>query len=326
MEISDSEFRKISYRVSSDLLDNAFDFLETGISLVAELSKFHKYMSESELKTSLFSVSTGVELILKAKIASLDWREVFDRPMLAEIACLRSGNFKSVSFDKCIMRIETLMQNDLSPILKKRIESVRHQRNRITHFHFKATVETTASLICYGIDAFIEFYRSYVRESFCEEKDRSKKLEEMLFQVEEYVTVRLDSVRPKLDHFNRPRTYHLSICNNCEQDTLILKDQKTVKCLFCDSENDIEEEAMLISEINKNEESVKACPRCQLKAMVTLSENLLKTDQARECINCGYFNDYPTRFSVDGRFVTSDSVRLNFSPIAIIWQNSKRPS
>lgn len=303
MSLEDSN--RLNYRCADDLLNNAFDFFQTTALVLGDKPKWSKYYSESELKTALLSVTTSVELILKAKIASIDWKEIFKYPSKAHSEALKTGDFESIAFKNCVKKVEELSKIVLSDDFKKKVENIRTTRNQLTHYHFKTSQETFLILASKGIDVFIEFYRLYIKDDFCEEKDRTKELEELLFKIDEYIKIRLQTILPKMIEYKRPKTYYFSECNNCEQDTIILKDSCTVKCLFCESEDNIEKEAEWRSYDNSK---VKKCISCDINSMILLQPRDGEAD-AWECILCGNHINRASRFYLSKEKSSVNAIR-----------------
>lgn len=301
--IIEDDLWKQNFRCSADILNNAFDFLENSCTLLSKFSGWHKYISHSDLKAALISATTSVELILKAKVASFDWRQIFHNPAEADFSKLATGGFKSVGFEKCLERLEDLMKTPLPDNIKSKVENVRKTRNKLIHYHFATNPESFAVLISNGIDAFIEFYRLYVKDDFCEEKDRTKKLEEELFKVDEYIRTRLETIKPKLAGQKRPQTYFFSECSFCLQDVFVFKDNRTVLCLFCEQEEDVEEDALIRSEIR---DTTKVCPNCNLKTMIAVHKISSEEEQPWECILCGNYVHRPTKWAGGGSSIRTD--------------------
>lgn len=300
------EFRRINYKTSADILNNAFDFLSTAATILSNFSGWMKHLGEAEAKASLISVTTSVELILKAKVASIDWREIFVKPNKAEISQLKSGDFKSVSFEDCIIRVESLTGGKLPLQLADNIEDVRRIRNQLIHFHIKLNDEMYATIISKGITVFIEFYRQYIEDDFCEEKDRAQEWEKEILSVSEYINTKLETITPKLRNHERPKTYYLSYCSICDQDTLIIKDKVTVKCIFCDNEDNIEELAKFYSE---DIELIKECKKCDTITIIAVRKLNQNEEQSWECIKCGDYTIRPQKWNLGENRSSENSTR-----------------
>lgn len=285
---------EINIRTSSELLNNAFDFLNIPIEILRKFDRRYRSWKwdNYELKTALLNVTIGVELILKAKIASINWKKLFQKDSNANKENLISGYFYSVKFEDCIARIEKISKIKFSEEIKHRINKIRQIRNKVTHFYFDTKKENFASLVSYGIDFFIEFYRNYVFSDFCEEKDRTEKIDYELSRVVDYLSVRLLTISEKMKNLPRPNTNYFKECSDCLQDAFILKDDETIQCLYCGRTDNIKDCAEFYSNYKSQ---TKICPSCNRNSMTAIhsSEN---EQGAWDCIICGYYINKPRKW------------------------------
>lgn len=286
---------KTNIKTSSELLNNAFDFLNIPIEILRKFDRWYRSWKwdNYELKTALLNVTIGVELILKAKIASINWKELFQKASNANKEKLISGSFYSVKFEDCISRIEKISKIKFSEEIKHRINKIRQIRNKVTHFYFDIKKENFASLVSYGIDFFIEFYRNYIFSYFCEEKDRTEKIDYELSCVTDYLSVRLLTISEKMKNLPRPNTNYFKECPDCLQDAFILKDDETTQCLYCGRTDNIKDYA----EFHSNYKSqTKICPSCNRNSMTAIHSS--KNEQeAWDCIICGYYINRPRKWA-----------------------------
>lgn len=285
---------EINFRTSSELLNNAFDYLNIPIEILKKIDRWYRSWKwdDYELKTALLNVTISVELILKAKIALINWKELFQKTSHANKEKLKSGDFFSVKFEDCITRIEKNSQIKFSEETKHRINKIRQIRNKVTHFYFDTRKENFASLASYGIDFFIEFYRNYIFSDFCEERDRTEKIDYELSRVADYLSVRLITFSKKMENLPRPKTNYFKECASCLQDAFILKDDETIQCLYCGNTHNIKEYAEFCSHYKSQ---TKICPSCNRNSMTAIhtSEN---EQEAWDCIICGYYINRPQKW------------------------------
>lgn len=286
---------EINIRTSSELLNNAFDFLNIPIEILRKFDRWYRSWKwdNYELKTALLNVTIGVELILKAKIASINWKELFQKDSNANKEKLISGCFYSVKFEDCIVRIEKISKIKFSEEIKHRINKIRQIRNKVTHFYFDTKKEKFASLVSYGIDFFIEFYRNYIFSDFCEEKDRTERIDYELSHVTDYLSVRLLTISEKMKNLPRPNTNYFKECSDCLQDAFIFKDYETTQCLYCGRTDNIKDYAEFYSNYKSQ---TKICPSCNRNSMTAIhsSEN---EQEAWDCIICGYYINRPRKWA-----------------------------
>ncbi len=276
---------KINIQVSSSILDNSFDILFSAVEIIKPFNdKTHSSVNIKELKAGLITTITGVELILKSKIASIDWKLLFQNVKDADIRALYSGDFKSVNFDSCLKIIEQYTSIRFDKRTKDNIEDIRKIRNKIVHYY---TTDTQTQLIAYisvGLDVFIEFYRSYIFNDFCEEVDRTNHIEYELKCVQEFVRSRLLTLKEKYKNFKRPNTPYFSECSSCLQDAFIILDKETVRCVFCGKIENIKQFTMDYSSL---ENQVRFCPNCKFESMA--ASHLEDEEDAWDCVICGFF-------------------------------------
>jgi ribosomal protein S27AE len=297
MNLKNNDDIRINIRVSHELLNNAFDFLDIPLEILKKYNQLYRYHSwhwdNYELKTALLNVTIGVELILKAKIASINWRELFQEASNSNKEKLMSGNFNSVKFEDCISRIKKISEIKFSRDIKHRINKIRQIRNKVTHFYFDTKKENFILLASYGIDFFIEFYQRYIFSDFCEEKDRIKKIDYELSKVKDYLSVRMHTISEKMKNLPRPNTNYFKECPDCLQNAFILKDNETTQCLYCGRTDNIKD----LAEFHSNYKSqTKICPSCNRNSMTAIHKGK-NEKEAWDCIICGHFINRPQKWA-----------------------------
>ena len=275
-----------NYKVAFYLLDNSFDLLKSSLEIVKNFGRFSYSKEIFELKSALICATASVELLLKAKIASIDWKQLFNNPKKADKDKLLTGEFYSIKSENCIYRLEKISKIKLNTKLKAKLENIRRIRNKVIHYHYEVKKDNFLNLIACVFDIFIEFYKENIFDDLCEEHDRTFKIDFELKDIQEYLDVRLDSVKKRLANHKRPMTYYLSECPNCFQDAFILKDNANLMCLFCGEERFIPDEASRYKAISKK------CPVCNIHSMTLLDH--IKEDNCYECIICGYYTNKPS--------------------------------
>lgn len=306
------EYEKINWNISANILNNSFDLLFPTIDIVKNFNgKMFSSPDDKKLKTALITMATSIELLLKSKIADIAWEQIFQNPGKANKEKLRDGNFYSIKFEDCLHRIENISNIKFNTKTKNDIEKIRQIRNKITHFYWNISKEEFISLISIGFNIFIEFYRNYIFDDFCESQDRTKDIDYELKEIKEYVKTRLLTLKEKYKTFDKPKTYYFAECSNCYQDAFIIKDKETVKCVFCGDENNIQDLARFYSNFD---DKIKECPECNFFSMIAIHEK--DTEQeAWDCIICGNFINRSTHWvgHVDeNRIPINSSVREEY--------------
>jgi len=291
----DNENLKMNIRTSSNILNNSFDLLYPTIEIFKRFDgKFFSSVDDRELKAALITVTTSIELLLKSKIASIDWKQLFQSYAKADKNKLESGDFFSVKLEDCLTRIESISKIRFSDKTKSDIDKIRKIRNKITHYHIESNSDEFVSLISVGLDIFIEFYRNYIFNDFCEDKDRTSKIDNELKKIKKYVGIRILTLNEKFKESERPKTFYFCECSNCLQDAFIILNKNVVKCIFCGQEDDIKWVAEFHSNFNEN---TKVCPKCEFHSMSAIHSSEVE-DEAWDCIICGHFINRPRHWRI----------------------------
>ncbi len=301
----------MNIRTSSNILNNSFDLLFPTIDILKRFDgKLFSVADDKELKAALITITTSVELLLKCKIAFVDWTQIFQYPNKADKIKLLNGDFFSVKFEDCLTRIESISSIKFSDKTKDDIDKIRKIRNKITHFHYDTKCEEFISLISIGLDIFIEFYRNYILTEFCEDKDRTKDIDSDLKEVKNYVSTRLITLKEKYKAFDKPKTFYFCECNNCLQDAFIIQDKNTVKCTFCGQEDDIK----WIAEVHSTfEDNTKLCPVCTFHSMTAIHSKDDK-EEAWDCVICGHFINKPRQWHISfhDNLISTNSIKEEY--------------
>ena len=277
-------------RTSSRLLDNSFDLLFAGVNIFKKAGGSFNYQNNlKELKSGLLLITIAVELLLKSKIASLNWKKIFEKSREIDSNKIFTGEFESLKFGKCISTLKS-MSIPINSETEENIIKIRNTRNKVVHYSYTSNGDEFLTLTSKAIDIFIEFYRKYILFDFHEEYDRTKRIDFELKKVNEYIKVRLTTLKENNKGKEKPLTHYFSECSICLQKVFIIKDNRIVLCSFCKQEEDIVEVASHYSNLNKQ---VKTCPKCDRKSMTALHTRNEK--EVWQCIICGY--SLPTKFN-----------------------------
>lgn len=105
------------------LVASAADFIERAIS---EVDKAPRY--------AVVHFASGVEILLKARLAMEHWILVFADPGRASRAALAGGDFRSVSPGQAMDRLDDVLEAPLSRSARRAFEALSKRRNRYVHF------------------------------------------------------------------------------------------------------------------------------------------------------------------------------------------------
>jgi Zn ribbon nucleic-acid-binding protein len=254
--------------LSRKLLTNAHDCMLSA-------TEYARSKNSKDWKYAILNLASGIELVLKARLALEHWALLFDDIDSASEGKLKSGNFTSVNIKTSVSRLENISKVHLPKFLKKHFDDLRKIRNKIIHYNF----EIHEFLLKCNIGD----------ESFTYD------LCNTLSKFKEFVSARMDSLRPQLEVSKKPQTWYFLECPYCLQDATVLVETKA-KCLFCGHEAFLKDIAELIS-INGR---IEACPSCETESVILhRSEN---DKEYWECIICGFFKGAPqTWVNSDGK-------------------------
>jgi hypothetical protein len=279
---------KMNKEIAQSLLSNAHNFISSA-------TDYAKSNDSKDWKYAILSLAAGIELVLKARLALEHWALLFEKVDSASAGKLKAGDFNSINFESSIIRLENISNICLSKSLKKNFENIRKIRNKINHYHFDVNKFDVKSLVATGIKGFIEFYNKFLVKSAIGDASFGYGLCNILLEFKEFVSARMDSLRPQLEVSKRPRTWYFYECPYCLQDATVLVENQA-KCLFCGHENFFKDIAELIS-INGR---VEVCPSCKKESVILHRSE--KDYEYWECIICGFFKGAPqTWVDLDGK-------------------------
>ncbi len=109
------------------VLENAFDFLETGIK-----------QFETQPKYSVINFCSGIELILKARLMHEHWSLIVQSE--PDLKSFKAGDFKSTNFKKLIPKINSVTNDNISSNIKRCFDNLSDHRNKIMHFFHEANI------------------------------------------------------------------------------------------------------------------------------------------------------------------------------------------
>jgi hypothetical protein len=107
--------------LSQSLLSNAQDFILSAIEQANSTAS-------NNWKYAILNLATGIELVLKARVALEHWTLLFDKVDNTSIEKLKSGDFNSATFAQVINRLEKICKVYLCKSLKDNFENTRSIR------------------------------------------------------------------------------------------------------------------------------------------------------------------------------------------------------
>jgi len=271
----------LSFGICNNLLDSAFNILQHPFELLRNERKGYgrrKDIEEFELLASFQSIVTAIELIMKSKIAAQSWKYLFSNQKKISRDSLINGEFRSINFENCIDAIETHCNVKIDDRIKSRVEEIRIIRNKITHYYFDFSADEILNYIAFGLDIYIDFYRTYVKSSVFDAYDRTEGFEEDLSDIHQFVTARIESAKIKEGNVFQLEDGINKECQKCWTGNLVRTKSNEIKCLYCGNQIDIEEFAKYHADDNTE---ITTCRNCQKKTVIIMRNNRPK------CIICG---------------------------------------
>jgi len=276
----------INIEVSQQLIENSSDFLMNSVEILRENnnrgfdSRIFSSWDGYKLKAAFLSISTAIELLLKSIIAQKDWTLIFADQAKAKFENIKTGDFNSIGFDKCVSVIKNKCNCKIEERNAIQVELIRTTRNKLMHYQYPEIEKCCIELISKGIDVYLNLYAELV-ESF-DIMNRFVDVDFTLVKIEKYVQIRKESLKYRLEKATRPESIHFSSCANCGLDTIIFKDNENIQCLFCNKVEHIEDAARLM------DQDGLACPICNKKTMIYMQNIENKKMIILNCINCNH--------------------------------------
>ncbi|TBO44473.1 hypothetical protein [Pedobacter kyonggii] len=289
----DSQWR---FNIADNLLNNASDMIHH-VAEHLSYGRKPRYYDIHQLKMNLSSIQNALECLLKFRLAWYDWRLVVSDPVKIDNAAIKSGDFKTITFDDSRKLLKKApFSIDLSQLKAKPLYELRNNRHKHTHYHLELDEQKCLELIAFGIDFCLEFYADQVYKQFYEEFDRFKKIDLMLRDIDCYTAIRIKTAKKKQPYFQAPLTSYFDCCPNCEQSAPVINSPDTVMCLYCKSEDQIYYVAENVgSGLNESADQTQQCPECLYQSMGVI--NLEHTPESWQCVMCGYYTNVPQNFN-----------------------------
>lgn len=271
-------------------IQNGMDYLR---SVVGHLD--HEEPGPRDLKYAVLHLQAATEVLLKARLVSIDWRLVFMKPDEAAEVAYKQGDFNSCKVDDAIKRLRA-EGVQISPEAKGHITNLGQQRNRLQHFGLTATgpaVEARAAQVLHFLIGFVdEYLRPGLDGADAQHlEEEMRVVREALPRIREYARTRMEQLAPALD----PLKGCTLRCPDCGMWALIA-DGGSLECRFCPQEWDPDTFPLAYAvwvlghsfrEYRKTGQPAKYCPECG--AYTLMHEVYLADDPDRQrefCFSC----------------------------------------
>jgi hypothetical protein len=276
------------YKYAFSLLRNARAFIESAVD-------YARRDRRDQWKFAILHLATALELLLKAKLAVTDHRQLVagKKAQITERQ-FDEGNFKSIGIEECIERLDRTCGFSLNNRQRQVITTLRNLRNRVAHY-IDPSGDTAAlkAVAAAGLNLFIEINNA---EFLDEDPYGARTIPQLvvdLHKYDDFVKERLSSLSERLHSATRPRTRHTDECSHCLQDAAIIIDDE-VQCLFCGNGMAVREFAELMSD----DGTVEICPACGRLSVARHGQK--ECEPTYECFCCGYFRGSELKWS-DGK-------------------------
>jgi hypothetical protein len=208
------------------LIENAYDFLEEAVDRLLEHDE-----SVKRCKYAVLHIAGAIELFLKQCLYNEDWTLIFDKPAKADKALLASGEFKSVSFENALTRVEEECSVDFGQS-KTVIDNLRKKRNKVQHYQVDLEEAEVMSILSKAWTFVMDFTDGYLSENHTlASQEIFLRIKQKMTKVEEFVDALNAEIEPLIQD-NLERDVLLIECPTCMQPALPLTGEDT-QCLFC---------------------------------------------------------------------------------------------
>ena len=178
-----------------NLIDNAFDFLETGIS-----------QFENSPKYSVINFCAAIELLLKARLMSEHWSLVVATKNHPDLSKFQKGDFKSLNFKDLLPRIEAVTNESFSKETIDCFNGLANHRNKMIHFFHEAhaaspsndLLEQVAIEQCNGWFYLQRLLRKW-NNIFSSYSEKITSINQMMKVHKVYLEAVFERIKPELD-------------------------------------------------------------------------------------------------------------------------------
>jgi hypothetical protein len=233
-ELIEADEYQFSFLVGVNLVNTSELLLQFPFELFKTTKKGwgrKKDLEIYQLFAAFQSIVNAVELLLKSRIALINYKLLLKTTKNISRELIINGDFQSINFDKCIEVIECNSADSIPKNIKDRVDSLRIIRNKITHYYIETTQDMFLNYIAFGLDAYITIYRDFIKEKIYDSYDRTEGFEEELSDFEQFVKIRVEKYKEdhKLENYKIPGNPECPICYTWN---LVIQENKKM-CLFC---------------------------------------------------------------------------------------------
>lgn len=286
-----------------------YKLIQTGLNWLL-LAGENATVSE-RLRHVMVALAEGVELILRARLRSFDWRQTLRHPESAGTGTEREWIAAACFRDECVgepglhgvaWRLVKLGLVKFSWNECGILQTLNDVRGRVRQYAFDVDQSLTASLV-YTVSSFAERFLRKHFEEYCEEglDGGLSMLRRYTSQSWRYVEEHVEAIRrnPLREAFSGNGEYRIA-CPICLQPALgCVEDGEETECAFCGykAESECCARRWLDTfvpdfqwDVHQRPE-IHECPYCQRRCCLPVG-TILNRQPAYLCVSCGGEGDY----------------------------------
>lgn len=276
------------------LIENALDFILSAVEHAKE-------DGDRNLKYAILHLSDGIELVLKEKLRREHWSLLFADVNKASENALKTGEFKSVDFDECVERLESISELNMKSHINL-LRLLRRHRNKLQHFEYSGSRNEVISILVKTWGFVWDFLHDHLPDVVEDQSATIDKIRGFMTENESFVRDRLDSIKSVVDEFRASSNAVLD-CPKCLQEFLLIPGgEEDSHCLFCrytaSPEEAVDDWCFEFFGIQDPKERYTnpdrfRCPECGRDTLIQQEfGGMNPPDPGWVCFNCGETWDY----------------------------------
>lgn len=314
------------------LIDNALDFAADAAQAVGK-----------NPRQSVLSFAASVELIFKARLFCEHWTLILDKPGKKSLRHVESGEFKSVTWQEAIARLETVAGETLTEHEFKKFARIASHRNKCIHFfhpeYAAASDESVASVVAEQFAAWFYLHRLMTgrwKTYFSHRLAKITEIDKAIRKNKHYLQGRYDALQPEIKATKKLGEQYTK-CPTCSFLSLHVDDSAAPlyhrHCKVCDAWHDF-----LLAECTGCEHDIRiegdgegTCEECGEN--IGMPELLDQFGEALKPGDCGAYSDgihcsyccrwdAPTVVPWNGGFLCLSCLEESDSVAACEWCNN----
>ena len=221
-------------RIGQNTTDPQSSLLASGLDFIVSAAEHASNDEARSWKYAVLHLWHGMELLIKARLATERWYLLFSNVDEADHSKFLSGEFRSVSAIQAHKRLTQICGVEIDPNDWKRLTYLRMRSNRIKHNVAQYNSPQIRSVVLKCINFAIGFSHSQkMLDGTTEMRSQTYKINSLMTEFEQYVDERLKSIELYPDFVAEVE------CVSCWQEACTM-DENGIMCHFCGVEIDAE--------------------------------------------------------------------------------------